>query len=249
LGLPALDKILGGGLPLATLHEIRAGECRDGGVASGFALALMSRLAAAGAASSIVWISAADCRRESGNLYAPGLLALGLDPGRIVQVAVRTEGEALWAFEAALACRGLGAAVCELRQVSLDLTATRRCALRARAAGVTGLLLRLGSAAEPSAAELRFRLAPAPAGTVGDFAAGVGRMAWTLALEKNRSGRTGLFTVEWNAYERCFAEPGSRQAAESNGGEQIADSQSVSAASADRSPASAQAGREIGRPF
>ena len=142
LGVPSFDQLIGGGLPLAALHEIRAGESRDGGVASGFALALVARLASAGRVSSIVWIGEADIRREAGKLYAPGLVALGLDPARVVEVAVRTEKEALWAFEAALSCRGLDVAVCELRKASLDLSATRRCALRARETGVTGFLLR-----------------------------------------------------------------------------------------------------------
>jgi protein ImuA len=207
LGQPALDAILNGGLPLATLHEIRPGETRDCGAAAGFALALVSRLAEAGGVPSVVWISEARSRLETGALYPPGLLALGLDPARVVEVSTRTGAEALWAFEAALACPGLGAAICELRGVSLDLSATRRCVLRAREAGVTGLLLRLGGAAEPSAAEVRLRLSPAPAGTIGDFGEGVGRIAWRVAVEKNRGGRTGTFLLEWNAHERRFAEP------------------------------------------
>ncbi len=207
LGVSALDVALGGGLPLAALCEICARESRDGGAAGGFVLALVARLAASGLPPSVLWISEADARRETGGLYAPGLRALGLDPAALVEVAVRTETEALWAFEAALSCRGLGAAVCELRQASLDLSATRRCALRARAAGVSGFLLRLGEErAEPSAAELRFAVAPAPAGTIGRFAAGIGRMAWRLTLEKNRLGPTGAFTLEWNSHERSFAE-------------------------------------------
>jgi protein ImuA len=209
LGLPSLDLALGGGLPLAALMEIRARESRDGGAAGGFVMALVARLAASGGGASTLWISEADARRETGGLYAPGLVALGIDPGSIVDVAVRTETEALWAFEAALSCRGLSVAVCELRQASLDLSATRRCALRARAKGVTGFLLRLGDErAEPSAAELRFAVSPAPAGEIGRFAAGVGRMAWRLALEKNRLGPTGVFTVEWNSHERSFVERG-----------------------------------------
>jgi protein ImuA len=208
LGIPALDSVLGGGLPLATLHEIRAAESREGAAAAGFALALVARLVETGNASSLLWIGEADARRESGELYAPGLVALGLDPAAIVAVAANTDKEALWAFEAGLACNGLSVAICELKQTSLDLTATRRCLLRARGAGVTGLLLRLGGEAEPSAAEMRFRLSAAPAPTIGNFARGVGRMAWRVTLEKNRNGRTGAFTVEWNAHERCFAERG-----------------------------------------
>lgn len=212
LSVPALDAALGGGLPLAALHEIRARESRDGGAAGGFVLALVARLAACRAAPSILWISEADARRETGGLYGPGLMALGLDPSLLVEIAVRTETEALWAFEAALSCRGVGVAVCELRQASLDLSATRRCALRARGKGVTGFLLRLGNEwAEPSAAELRFAVSPAPAGVIGGFAAGIGRMAWRLQLEKNRLGPTGAFTVEWNSHERSFAERGAER--------------------------------------
>jgi protein ImuA len=229
LGVAPLDTILGGGLPLTALTEIRAAESRNCGPVSGFALALIARITAARKFSSVVWIGEAGLRREAGELYAPGLAAFGIDPAAIVEVAVRTEREALWAFEAALSCPGLAVAVCELRQASLDLSATRRCALRAREGGVTGLLLRLGNEwAEPSAAELRFGVAPAPAGTVGNFDAGVGRMAWRLTLEKNRLGPTGVFTVEWNAYERSFVERRERTA--------LAHPEPLSAASSHRSP-------------
>jgi protein ImuA len=237
LGLASLDEILGGGLPLAALTEIRTGESRNGGAASGFALSLATRLTEAGPHSFIVWIGETDARHEAGALYAPGLAALGLDPARIVEVVVHTEKEALWAFEAALSCRGLGAAVCELRQASLDLSATRRCALRARESGVTGLLLRLGNEwAEPSAAEIRFGVAPAPAGEIGGFAKGVGRMAWRLTLEKNRLGPTGVFIVEWNAHERSFAERGE--------GAATADPQPLYAAPSNRPLDPAQAARD-----
>jgi protein ImuA len=249
LGIERLDAALGGGLPLASLAEIRVSLSRDGGAAAGFVLALAARLVEAGGMPSVVWISEADLRREAGRLYAPGLIALGLDPARIVEVAARTEAEALWAFEAALGCRGVGMAVCELRQAALDLTATRRCALRARDAGVTGFLLRLGNEqAEPSAAELRFQLLPAPAGMVGGFAKGVGRMAWRLALEKNRMGPTGAFSVEWKSHERCFAEPWAEWRVEPGEGDARTHPQSVFAAPSDRPayPASAAGGGAAG---
>jgi protein ImuA len=206
-GIARLDSLLGGGLSLGALHEMRAAETRDGGALMGFAVALLARLVATGMPA-IAWISEADAAREAGEIYAPGLAELGLDPARILKIAARSEKEALWAFEAALSCHSLGAAICELRQASLDLSATRRCALRAREAGVTGLLLRLGSRAEPSAAELRFLISPAPAGTIGKFSDGVGRMAWRVTLEKNRGGPTGAFTVEWNSHVRSFVERG-----------------------------------------
>lgn len=207
LGIGPLDAALGGGLPLATLHEVRIAESRDGGAASGFVMALVALLAGERGAPAVVFISEGDARREGGRLFAPGLAALGLDPLRIVEVAAGSEEEALWAFEAALSCSGVGVAICELRQASLDLSATRRCTLRARETGVTGFLMRFGNAwAEPTAAELRFRVLPTPAGTIDRYAQGVGRMAWLVRLEKNRLGQTGAFVLEWNAHERSFVD-------------------------------------------
>ena len=235
LGIAALDAALGGGLALASLHEIRAGESRDGPAAAGFVLALLARLKEAGGMPSVLWISEAGFRRETGELYPPGLLALGLDPARIVEVRAQNRKEALWAFEAGLACKGLGAAICEIGRAALELGATRRCALRARETGVTGFLLRLGSAAEPSAAEARLRPAPAPAGRIGFFPDGIGRMAWRLELEKSRGGRTGHFGLEWNAHERCFVEK--------RAGRKLANPQPLSAAPLHGSSPPAGAGR------
>ncbi len=100
--------------------------------------------------------------------------------------------------------------------------------------GVTGFLLRLGNGSpEASAAELRFRVSPAPAGKIGSFAAGIGRMAWRRALEKNRLGRTGAFTVEWNSHERSFVERGAERGRERGEGG-AADSEPLSAAPFDR---------------
>jgi protein ImuA len=240
LGLPALDAVLGGGLARAALHEVRAAQSRDEPAASGFALALVARLCAQQDAAAdgtmkpagrsldrapdILWISEAGSRREAGALYAPGLAALGLDPGRIVQVAARRPGEALWAFEAGLSCAGLAAVICQVRRPhergpdkAFDLAATRRLALKAREAGVCGLLVRLAAPAEPGATQTRWRVIAAPSGAAvsrpfggaaGHFSSGIGRTAWHLRLEKNRGGRTGAFTVEWNPHEHCFERPG-----------------------------------------
>jgi len=245
LGLPALDAVLGGGLARAALHEIGAAQSRDEPAASGFALALVARLCTQKDAASqqitgqamqklpgrppdrvpdILWISEAGSRREAGALYAPGLAALGLDPGRIVQVAARRPAEALWAFEAGLACAGLAAVICQMRGPAIrgpamrgsskafDLAATRRLSLKARQSGVCGLLVRLAAPPQPSAAQTRWRAVAAPSRPFGGpaelFAGGIGRTAWRLQLEKNRGGRIGAFTVEWNAHEHCFNEPG-----------------------------------------
>ncbi|WP_161141389.1 ImuA family protein [Propylenella binzhouense] len=207
-GIPPLDAALGGGLACAALHEIRTAETREGAAGAGFAAACLIRLTAQAGRRPILWIGTEESCREAGRLHAPGLLALGLDPALIVSVVTERPADALWAFEAGLACRGLAAAVCELRRgADIDLTETRRCALRAHEAGVTGFLLRFGAAPEPTAAETRWRLGFAPAGPVGLYAAGVGRPAWRVEIEKNRAGRTGAHILEWNAHERRFETP------------------------------------------
>lgn len=217
-GVGRLDAMLGGGLALGGLHEVRTAESRDGPCAAGFLAALMASRdgPAAGDAGArpsthsfdgaIVWISEADRRREAGDLYPPGLVALGLDPDRIIRIAAPRTADALWTFEAALACRGVAFAVCEVRRQArcLDLTATRRLALRAQGSGATGLLLRLGQQPEPTAAVTRFMIAPAPSRPApGDV---WGRPAWHVDVEKTRFGRAGGFRLEWDVGERRFAE-------------------------------------------
>ena len=230
LGLARLDAMLDGGLETGSLYEIRAAETRDAASAAGFLAALTVRLDLKGMGS-VIWISEADSRREAGDLYPPGLAALGLDPGRIIRIAAPRTIDALWAFEAALTCRGAAFAICEVRRPAriLDLTATRRCMLRAQVSGTTGFLLRLAQPPEPTAATVRFAVAPAPSRSA---AGGIGRPVWQVGLEKTRSGRTGRLDLEWNADERCFAEPGSGKqfAREQDRNERIPDSVAVAAA-------------------
>ena len=244
LGTPRLDAMLGGGLATGSLHEIRSAETRDAASAAGFLIALITRLDLEGTGP-VIWISEADSRREAGELYPPGLAALGLDPGRIVRIAAPRTIDALWAFETALTCRGAAFAICEVRRPArmLDLTVTRRCMLRAQVSGTTGFLLRLAQPPEPTAATVRFAVAPAPSpspfkGTgigirSGSPLSGIGRPVWQVRLEKTRSGRTGRLDLEWNADERCFAEPSLRKQSRD---EQIPDSVAV-ASSAFHRPA------------
>lgn len=234
LGVPRLDAMLGGGLATGSLHEVRAAETRDSASAAGFLIALMVRLDEADE-KPVIWISEADSRREAGELYPPGVAALGLDPGRIIRVAALRTIDALWAFETALTCRGAAFAICEVCRTArmLDLTATRRCMLRAQISGTTGFLLRLAQPPEPTAATARFAIAPAPSMAAGNgvrsgpLLSGMGRPVWQVALERARSGWTGRLDLEWNADERCFAEPGLR---ERSPGKQDPDNVAVAAA-------------------
>lgn len=206
LGLPPLDRVLGGGLALGALHEIRSAEIRAAGAAHGFAAAIVALLARADQRP-LLWVSEAGAAREAGAPYGPGLVRFGLDPGRLLVVGVNKPGEALWVFEEGLRCSGLVAVIGEIwgNPAILDHTASRRLALRARDGGITGLLLRQGGAAEPGAALTRFEVAPLPAGAA-DFSFGIDRPSWRLRLERNRLGPAGTFDVEWDHAERAFRE-------------------------------------------
>jgi protein ImuA len=202
---PRLDALLAGGLRRDGLHEIRSGLSRDSGAATGFAAAILARLADVDARP-ILWVVESAAAEEAGTLYGVGLARLGLDPKRLIIVRVRKPIDALWVAEEGLACRGLSAVLTEIRGAPrlLDLTATRRLALRARS-GVMGLLLRQSDVSEPSAATTRWLAGPLPATTLGDYAAGIGFPAWRLNLERNRRGTTGAIDVEWDHARRAFA--------------------------------------------
>ncbi len=206
LGIAEVDRLLAGGLRRNALHEVRSETTREASAATGFAAAILARLAVQDDRPVLFVIEAA-AEEEGGMLYGPGLDRFGLAAKRLVIVDTRRPVEMLWVFEEGLRCAGLAAVVGELRghPRALDLTASRRLALRARESGVMGLLLRQAGAAEPGAASTRWRVAPRPAATIDDFASGIGRPVWRLALERNRAGATGGFDLEWDHGTRSFA--------------------------------------------
>ena len=209
LGVAAVDRLLGGGLRRNALHEIRAAETREVSAASGFAIALLARLAGLDERP-ILLVLEEEAAWEGGRPYGPGLGQLGLDPARLVIVATRGARDTLWVFEEGLRCAGLAAVLCEIRghPKALDLTASRRLALRARAGAVMGLLLRQAGDAEPGAAATRWRVAPRPAAATDDFTEGIGRPVWQLDLERNRGGPAGRFDLEWDHGGLRFAVAG-----------------------------------------
>ncbi len=209
LAIPKLDAVLGGGLRRAALHELRTDESRNAAAMTGFAVALLSRLAVDDARP-LLWIVEQAVGMETGLPYGGGLRNFGLDPSRLIVVRVRRPIDALWVFEEGLRCSGVAAVIAEFagNPRSLDLTASRRLALRAAESGVTGLLLRPSAHSEPGAASTRWRISPMPSGLDAEYPDGIGRPAWRLALERNRHGITGVFDVEWNHEQRSFAPAG-----------------------------------------
>lgn len=203
LGARALDRHLpGGGLPLAGLHEIEGARAEwDDGVASGFCVALLARLAVVTSSRPLAWVS------RSGDLYGAGLATFGLDPAHLLQVRAACDQEVLWALEEALRCSSLAAVVGEV--TCLDRTAGRRLQLAAEASGVTAFLLRRCKTpprrtAPPSAALTRWRVAPAPSGPAV-LPRLPGRPRWQLDLQRCRGAAPGRFLVEWDDASSCFA--------------------------------------------
>jgi protein ImuA len=204
LGEPRLDLSLpGGGLPLGRWHELTGEglEAEDPAAVTGFAARLAAALSAEGGET--VWV----LRR--GDLYAPGLAGLGLDPARLLFVTVRRDADALAAAEDALRASGIAAVAAEVE--ALDLTAGRRLQLACERTGATGLILRrrralragtrpLGGApperAEATAAATRWKIAPAPSQPEQPGFTGLGPPRWRVELERCRGGRPGSWIVE-----------------------------------------------------
>jgi protein ImuA len=249
LAIPHLDSLLAGGLRRDALHEIRSSLSRDSGAATGFAAAVLARLAAVDW-KPILWIVEGASADEAGALYGKGLERLGLDPRRLIVVHVRKPIDALWVAEEGLACRGLAAVLAEIRGSPrlLDLTATRRLALRARS-GVMGLLLRQSDETEPSAATTRWRAEPLPATTLNGYAAGIGRPAWRLILERNRRGATGTIDVEWDHGRRSLAAIADAGIAASSAVAEPAHSVPVPALPVDRPPPPSGTGTVVALPL
>ncbi|NMN58657.1 protein ImuA [Xanthobacter sp. SG618] len=204
-----LDEVLGGGLARDALHEAFPAEKGNAAAVLGFALAL-----AAGTRKPVLWVRQDMAALEGGDIYGPGCAAFGLDPSRLILVAAADAADTLGAAEEALGHGALGLVVAEPwgSPRLIDLTATRRLALRSERSGVPSLLLRPGADPGPSAAATRWRVAAAPSRVAGDVPAFcLGLPAFALEIERNRLGPTGRFTVEWNAHARRFT-PAPRRA-------------------------------------
>lgn len=189
---------LGGGvLAIGALHEVGpedGAEVQQGAVVAAFAARLLARIPSA-----LPWLWVAG--RE--DLHAPGLLALGLDPGRLVLACARDDAAVLSAMEAGLRGGGFAAVVGEAGHLSR--VAGRRLQLACLRHGRMGLLLhrwpygRAMVREEQTAAVTRWRIGAVA--SAGPFAL----PRWRLALVHARGGVPGEWIVE--AGERDAADP------------------------------------------
>lgn len=202
LGYALLDAAIGGGLVRGGLHEVFAMETADSGSATGFAAILAGLISQA--STPLFWLREQAAERRA-CLHAPGLVEIGIDPGRMVLVVLPDPATLLRAAADVVRCAAVGAVVIELwrRPRALDLTATRRLALAAEQSGVTPLLLRIEAEPDPSAAQTRWSVSSAPSMALA--AQAPGRPAFAVELLRQR-GRPdgGLWHLEWDRERSCF---------------------------------------------
>ena len=192
-GDPRVDACFpAGGLPLGALHEVAADgiEAETGVIGGAFTACLL-----AGLPGPLVWIT------PQADLYAPGLPACGLDPGRLTLVQTRNDDETLAAMETVLR-EGAGAGVVA-EAGRLGRIPARRLQLACLKHGGTGFALRRWphgrkqAAPEDTAAVSRWRVAPAPSAAAHREP---GAPRWRVELEYARGGIEGAWIMEMEVF-------------------------------------------------
>jgi len=203
--IPEIDGCLGGGLIGNALHEVRCSHTRDIATASGFVIALLTRLAD-GRRCKILWIADPATSVDGGTLFPDGLAQYGFDPALLTIVNPVDLHTAMWAADEAAGCGGLAATIFQVKgnPARFDMTATRRLMLRARENRTFVCVLRQCGEQEASAAATRWHVAIQPSNPDGDYERGLGRAGHVVTLERNRNGRTGQWSIAWNPKTRAF---------------------------------------------
>jgi protein ImuA len=204
LGHDAIDRRLGGGLTRGRLHELFAIDPHDHAAAIGFALMLAIRAGSG----PVVWVRQDGAVRAGGPIHAPGMVELGFDPTRLIEVLVPDEKALLRAAGDAVRCPDVGVLLVEPWKAAraIDLTASRRLATAAEKSGVTILMIRAEADPGPSAAHSRWRIAAAPAAPLIADAPGHATIEASLLRHRGGIAEFTLF-LEWNRDQRCFREP------------------------------------------
>jgi protein ImuA len=197
LGIPAIDKVLGGGLMRGALHEIAAAGEAHLPAASGFALGL----AASTPSLRLFWITEDMGLAESGTPHGAGIDAFGFAPERLVTVSTAHRRDLLWAMEEALRSRAVGAVIGEMRDGGIGTVAVRRLSLAAAESGTLALLLRAASPSDASTAATRWIVGAAPSSVIPGREI---RSRFTAQLVRNRYGPAGSWVLEWSDSDERF---------------------------------------------
>lgn len=171
-------------------------------LASGFILALLCTLKTK---SQVLWVSQRLAALETGTIYGPGLQDMGIAPGDIIFVEAASSSDVLWAVEEGLSSSAIGGVVGEFAVETrhLDLTATRRLALRSNEARIPTYLSIAARDVGATAARSRWRVASAPS-RPGTGSALLGDPTWTLDCLKNREGPCGRVVVGYSPQAKAF---------------------------------------------
>jgi protein ImuA len=182
-------------LAQAGLHELKPASHADTPASVHFALCLLGLKArqADDQAAPLLWCLTETALHEWGAPYGPGLIALGLDPARILIVKARTVQDAAWVLEEGLKS---GALTGLLGQAAIGKPVmARRLGLAAKQGGVPCLLLtQAGHAALPGALT-RWRIETLPGRPQPFDEESPGPPAWRLTLERCRGAPPGR---QWN---------------------------------------------------
>jgi protein ImuA len=168
------------------VHQIKPHAYRDIPAALGFALAIIAEEAAKRdpLRDLVLWCLTQEAAREWGRPYGPGLIALGLDPARVLLVETRNAESAAWALEEGLKSRALIAAVAEI-EIKTELAA-RRLGLAAQASSTPCLLLTSPNQTVLPGILTRWRVAAEKSAGAAFDASAPGPAAWQLTLERCR---------------------------------------------------------------
>jgi protein ImuA len=225
LGAPEIDALLGtAGLELGGVHEIALGLTAPGqslaSVAASarlFGLSLLHRRlqalrsissharSAQSSTARVLWCATAADLAEGGQLHAPALVRMGLDPGQFIFVTPPRASDVLWAMEEGLRSNALAAVVGQIDDVGL--TPARRLALAAAAACTPCLLIANARAGPVAAVATRWRIGPLPS---GPLPSGMLQRRWrmSIGLERCRARPVGsgsvIFAGEWSDDTHCF---------------------------------------------
>ena len=204
LGVASLDSALAGGLALGRVHMLCGRPGHDGAL-TGFAAALVRRLAVR-CDGPVVWCPAA-AMGGSGMLYAAGLAALGIDPGRLLIVDAPGPTRRLAALEDILRTAGLAAGVVEYDGLSQSsdywMRLARRAQLAAEASGTTGLLL--GWPVAASGFESQWHISPGrQQQAVTRSPAAPWHPVWDIHVTHARGGRPCHTGVLWDSFADRF---------------------------------------------
>jgi protein ImuA len=179
----------------AGLHELKPQAYADTPAAVSFALCQLSSTVAQNPGP-LLWCLTEQALAEWGAPYGPGLIALGLDPARLLIVKTRKVTDAAWVLEEGLKS---GALAGLFGQAAIDKPVmARRLGLAAKSGGMPCLLLTEAKNPALPGSLTRWRIkARASTGAAFDRRA-PGPPAWQLSLERCRSEPPGRqWNLEW----------------------------------------------------